>query len=643
MVDVARFFMEFCMDESCGKCIPCRAGTVQLHRLLTRIGEGDATAGRPGPARGAVRHGQATPACAASARRRPNPVLSTLRYFRDEYEALLEASRRRRHGAVRCRAAWPEPHRGAVDMSVVKTLTIDGQADRARAEDQTHPRGGPRDRHRHPDAVPPRRPLRRRRLPALPGRGRRHPASCCRPASPRSPRAWRSAPTPSGCREYRRDDRRAALRRAQPRLLGLRGQRPLRAPGPGRRRRHGPRPASTTCTRRCAVDVSHERFGIDHNRCILCTRCVRVCDEIEGAHTWDVAGRGVDGPGHHRPEPALGRRRRPAPRAASACRPARPARSSARARPSPRWSTTAAILAFLVTRPGEEAMERLKLATVWLGGCSGCHMSFLDLDECLIDLAERVDLVYTPAGRREGVPRGRRRRAWSRGRSPTRSDLEMIQQVRARTKMLVSFGDCAVTGNVTAHAQPARAGRAGPPARLPRERRPATPQHPGEPGSCPCCWTGCLPVHAVVPVDCLPARLPAAGRPHPRTCSSSCSTGETPDLTGADDPVRLSRTRRATAMAQRDRHRPGDPDRGPRQDHHPPRRRRARSPTPASTSPSSAASRSSARAGRSARWPALTARICGICPVSHLLASAKAGDQILAVTHPAGRRASCAG
>jgi bidirectional [NiFe] hydrogenase diaphorase subunit len=41
------------------------------------------------------------------------------------------------------------------------------------------------------------------------------------------------------------------------------------------------------------VDTSHERFGIDHNRCILCTRCVRTCDEIEGAHTWDVAGRGV--------------------------------------------------------------------------------------------------------------------------------------------------------------------------------------------------------------------------------------------------------------------------------------------------------------------------------------------------------------
>ena len=41
------------------------------------------------------------------------------------------------------------------------------------------------------------------------------------------------------------------------------------------------------------VDASHERFSVDHNRCILCSRCVRVCDEIEGAHTWDVMGRGI--------------------------------------------------------------------------------------------------------------------------------------------------------------------------------------------------------------------------------------------------------------------------------------------------------------------------------------------------------------
>jgi bidirectional [NiFe] hydrogenase diaphorase subunit len=42
-----------------------------------------------------------------------------------------------------------------------------------------------------------------------------------------------------------------------------------------------------------SVDTSHERFGIDHNRCVLCTRCLRICDEVEGAHTWDLSGRGT--------------------------------------------------------------------------------------------------------------------------------------------------------------------------------------------------------------------------------------------------------------------------------------------------------------------------------------------------------------
>ena len=44
---------------------------------------------------------------------------------------------------------------------------------------------------------------------------------------------------------------------------------------------------------RHSIDASHDRFSVDHNRCVLCQRCVRVCDEIEGAHTWDVMGRGI--------------------------------------------------------------------------------------------------------------------------------------------------------------------------------------------------------------------------------------------------------------------------------------------------------------------------------------------------------------
>jgi len=43
----------------------------------------------------------------------------------------------------------------------------------------------------------------------------------------------------------------------------------------------------------CEVDITHKLFGLDHNRCILCTRCIRVCNEVEGAHTWDLSGRGA--------------------------------------------------------------------------------------------------------------------------------------------------------------------------------------------------------------------------------------------------------------------------------------------------------------------------------------------------------------
>ena len=88
MVDVARFFMEFCMDESCGKCIPCRAGTVQLHRLLTRITERKATADDLAQLESLCDMVKHTSLCGLG-QSAPNPVLSTLRYFRNEYQALL--------------------------------------------------------------------------------------------------------------------------------------------------------------------------------------------------------------------------------------------------------------------------------------------------------------------------------------------------------------------------------------------------------------------------------------------------------------------------------------------------------------------------------------------------------------------------
>jgi bidirectional [NiFe] hydrogenase diaphorase subunit len=88
MVDVARFFMEFCMDESCGKCIPCRAGTVQLHRLLSKIREGNGTLEDLALLESLCDVVKYASLCGLG-QSAPNPVLSTLRYFREEYLALL--------------------------------------------------------------------------------------------------------------------------------------------------------------------------------------------------------------------------------------------------------------------------------------------------------------------------------------------------------------------------------------------------------------------------------------------------------------------------------------------------------------------------------------------------------------------------
>ena len=88
MVDVARYFMEFCMSESCGKCVPCRAGTQQLHALLDKIAKGEARHQDLALLEELCEVVQATSLCGLG-QTAPNPVLSTLRFFRDEYEAKL--------------------------------------------------------------------------------------------------------------------------------------------------------------------------------------------------------------------------------------------------------------------------------------------------------------------------------------------------------------------------------------------------------------------------------------------------------------------------------------------------------------------------------------------------------------------------
>jgi NAD-reducing hydrogenase small subunit len=97
--------------------------------------------------------------------------------------------------------------------------------------------------------------------------------------------------------------------------------------------------------------------------------------------------------------------------------------------------------------------DKVQMATVWLDGCSGCHMSFLDIDERILQIAERADLVYSPLVDRKDFPE-MVDVTLVEGAVSSEEDFEKIQKVRAHTRLLVSLGDCAVTANVPGMRNP---------------------------------------------------------------------------------------------------------------------------------------------------------------------------------------------
>jgi len=94
-------------------------------------------------------------------------------------------------------------------------------------------------------------------------------------------------------------------------------------------------------------------------------------------------------------------------------------------------------------------MKKVKVATVWLDGCSGCHMSLLDMDAAIISLARKIDIVYGPLVDAQEFPEDVDV-TLVEGAVSSQDDLNKIRKIRARTQLLVSLGDCAVTGNVPA-------------------------------------------------------------------------------------------------------------------------------------------------------------------------------------------------
>ncbi|MDB9312163.1 oxidoreductase [Spirulina sp. CS-785/01] len=157
-------------------------------------------------------------------------------------------------------------------------------------------------------------------------------------------------------------------------------------------------------------------------------------------------------------------------------------------------------------------MSKIRFATIWLAGCSGCHMSFLDMDEWLIELADQVDVVYSPVGSDlkdypENVDV-----CLVEGGVANEDNLELIQQVRDRTKTLISFGDCAVTANIPAMRN-MLGGRDPVLKRGYIELGDNSPQLPHEPGIVPELLDQVIPVHQVVPIDIfMPGCPPSADR-----------------------------------------------------------------------------------------------------------------------------------
>ena len=151
-------------------------------------------------------------------------------------------------------------------------------------------------------------------------------------------------------------------------------------------------------------------------------------------------------------------------------------------------------------------MNRLRLATLWLDGCSGCHMSLLDLDERLLELAAKVDFVFSPLIDVKHFPE-RVDVVCIEGAVSTVEDEARLRLARQRSGLLIALGDCAVTGNVPAMRNAQGAGKMLQAVYV--GQQPLNPQIPAT--GLPVLHDQALPLHHFVPVDCfIPGCPPAA-------------------------------------------------------------------------------------------------------------------------------------
>ena len=94
-------------------------------------------------------------------------------------------------------------------------------------------------------------------------------------------------------------------------------------------------------------------------------------------------------------------------------------------------------------------MRKLRVATIWLDGCSGCHMSILDMDERLVEIARYIDVVFSPYVDAKEFPKDVDLTIVE-GALSTDHDIAMIKKIRENSKLILALGDCAITGNISA-------------------------------------------------------------------------------------------------------------------------------------------------------------------------------------------------
>ena len=142
------------------------------------------------------------------------------------------------------------------------------------------------------------------------------------------------------------------------------------------------------------------------------------------------------------------------------------------------------------------AGAKVTVATAWLDGCSGCHMSLIDMDERLIELAGQVDIVYSPLVDTKTLPE-RVDVGILEGSISSEDDLEKASLFRKHCRLLISLGDCAVNGNVPAMRNPFKLDAVI--ERAYRDNVDLNPQIPSE--GVPALLETVRPIHGVVDVD----------------------------------------------------------------------------------------------------------------------------------------------